>query len=187
MNTTDIRKRAEAATPGPWEAGRPDMATIVDGVDSKWIYAGAKRQYCAVASGRIKGPWSEVIANADFIAHARQDIPYLLDTVDALRGEVEGAKARQRLAEEGNTAMAHRVAYLEGECASVRDGAEKDRRGLLAAAQIGREELNEQVTRLRDALEKYTEHTKPCQFRMERGRECSCGLDGALAQARGTP
>lgn len=56
-------------TPGPWAAGRPDMATIVDGVDSKWIYDGDD-QYVAVASGRIGGEWSEVTANAHLIAAA---------------------------------------------------------------------------------------------------------------------
>lgn len=53
-------------TPGPWKAGRSDMATIVDGVDSKWVYAGG--QYVAAASGYIAGDWSEVIANAYLIA-----------------------------------------------------------------------------------------------------------------------
>ncbi len=55
-------------TPGPWKAGRSDMATDVDGVDSKWIYAGD--QYVAVASGRIEGNWDEVMANAHLIAAA---------------------------------------------------------------------------------------------------------------------
>lgn len=86
-----IRKRAAAATPGPWTAGRPDMATIVDGIDSKWIYAGD--QYCAVASGRIQGEWSEVMANAEFIAASRTDVPALCDEVKRLRAE--NAKLRE--------------------------------------------------------------------------------------------
>lgn len=44
------------------------MSTIVDGVASKWVYAGD--QYVAVASGRIAGGWSEVMANARLIAAA---------------------------------------------------------------------------------------------------------------------
>lgn len=55
-------------TPGPWEFGRSDMATLVDGVQSKWIYAG--EQYVAVASGHIDGDWKQVIANARLIASA---------------------------------------------------------------------------------------------------------------------
>ncbi len=55
-------------TPGPWEAGRPDMATIVEGSPSKWVYAGGK--YVALASGVDVEDWSEVIANAHLIAAA---------------------------------------------------------------------------------------------------------------------
>lgn len=55
-------------TPGPWNPGRSDMGTVVDNHLSKWIYAGD--QYVAVASGRIAGPWDEVMANARLIAAA---------------------------------------------------------------------------------------------------------------------
>lgn len=64
-----------AHTPGPWTAGRPDMGTVVDGIVSKWIYAG--EQYVAIASGRIDGDWDEVIANARLIAAA----PALLEAL----------------------------------------------------------------------------------------------------------
>jgi hypothetical protein len=53
---------------GPWEAGRPDMATIVDGVSSKWIYAGDT--YVAVASGRASEDWDVIMNNARLIAAA---------------------------------------------------------------------------------------------------------------------
>ena len=59
---------SERWTPGPWRAGRPDMATIVDGFDSKWIYAGNK--YVAVASGQDVENWEEVMSNAHLIAAA---------------------------------------------------------------------------------------------------------------------
>ena len=65
-------------TPGPWKAGRSDMATIVDGVASKWIYAGD--QYVAVASGRIDGDWDQVIANSQLIAAA----PDLLEALQIM-------------------------------------------------------------------------------------------------------
>lgn len=55
-------------TPGPWEPGRPDMATLVDGVESKWIYAGDK--CVAIASGMDVEDWEEVMANARLIAKA---------------------------------------------------------------------------------------------------------------------
>ena len=63
-------------TPGPWEAGRSDMATIVDGVSSKWIYAG--ENYVAVASGLASEDWGVVMANARLIAAA----PELLEALE---------------------------------------------------------------------------------------------------------
>ncbi len=72
-NDEQVRALLSTSTPGPWKAGRPDMATIVDGVDSKWIYAGSTgpmRQYCAIASGPIDGDWDEVMGNAHLIAAA---------------------------------------------------------------------------------------------------------------------
>ncbi len=68
-------------TKGPWEAGRPDMATVVDGYDSKWVYAGEK--YIAVASGRDVEAWEEVMANARLIAAA----PDLLDVCERAASE----------------------------------------------------------------------------------------------------
>lgn len=55
-------------TIGPWKAGRADMATLVDGVSSKWVYAGDL--YVAVASGLASEDWDEVMANAHLIAAA---------------------------------------------------------------------------------------------------------------------
>lgn len=71
-------------TPGPWEAGRSDMSTIVDGFDSKWVYAGDK--YVAVASGANVSEWDEVMANARLIAAA----PEMLDALRALMAEPHG-------------------------------------------------------------------------------------------------
>jgi hypothetical protein len=75
-------------TPGPWTAGRPDRATIVDGVDSKWIYD-ARDQYVAVASGLIDGPWDEVMANARLIAAAPDMLAALLEARVELRAVQE--------------------------------------------------------------------------------------------------
>ena len=82
----EAERMANAATPGPWRAGRPDMATIVDGVESKWIYD-ALGEYMAVASGWGERPWHEVIANAEFIARARELVPALAAALRAAHEE----------------------------------------------------------------------------------------------------
>ena len=64
-------------TKGEWVAGRADMATIVDGYKSKWVYAGDK--YCAVASGSDIDDWGEVMANAHLIAAAPEMYELLTD------------------------------------------------------------------------------------------------------------
>ena len=99
-----IRRRAEAASAGPWfvrylddgyaanlvaVASRPgpehgDDGSFRDGdIDAKDIVAATLVQnperYVDIADHR----WDE---NADFIAHAREDVPRLLDEIERLRG-----------------------------------------------------------------------------------------------------
>lgn len=86
-------------TPGPWHAGREDMATIVDGYDSKWIYAG--NTYIAVSSGMQVG-WDEVMANARLIAAAPElyealyDLWYENQVPSAYHDRVTAALAKAR-------------------------------------------------------------------------------------------
>lgn len=89
-----IRERCEAATLGPWRAGRPDMATYVDGSPSKWVYAGDK--YIAISSGYQIEPWEQVIDNAEFIAQARTDIPALLAEVERLQARIAQLEQERR-------------------------------------------------------------------------------------------
>jgi hypothetical protein len=93
---TEIEARLKAATPGPWVAGRPDMGTLVDGVESKWIYD-QREQYVAVASGRIDGEWEEVMANAHLIANAPSDIAWLIEQVRRLEQELVELSAGESL------------------------------------------------------------------------------------------
>lgn len=79
-------------TKGPWQAGRPDMATLVDGAKSKWIYAGDT--YCAIASGADIDDWYEVMANAHLIAAA----PEMYDLLsDLLRNYELGEKVDSQI------------------------------------------------------------------------------------------
>jgi len=77
----------EGHTPEPWRAGRADMATIVDGYDSKWIYAGNK--YVAIASSQDIKCWKTVMANA-----------YLIEGAPAMRTEIARLRARVAMLEE---------------------------------------------------------------------------------------
>ena len=105
----EAERMANAATPGPWRAGRPDMATIVDGVESKWIYD-ALGEYMAVASGWGERPWHEVIANAEFIARARELVPALAAALRA--AHEENARLREALEErEGDMHLRIRAGY----------------------------------------------------------------------------
>ena len=79
----EIRARAEAATPGPWAAERED--------DYEWIVVGGTYEpdcRYVIADCGFDSPQS----NATFIAHAREDIPYLLAEVERLRAALEGER-----------------------------------------------------------------------------------------------
>jgi hypothetical protein len=85
-NIQEIRKRCGKATPGPWRS-------FVEGRDhtsgSSFIMTG----------GAVRGEDIELsgatIEDQDFIAHARQDIPLLLEEIERLkRGCAPPSKAR---------------------------------------------------------------------------------------------
>ena len=76
-----MRRRCDAATPGPWEAS-------IEGRDhasaESFILRGRKgfREEDLYLTGAT-------IADYDFIAHARQDIPLLLEEINRLRNKSE--------------------------------------------------------------------------------------------------
>lgn len=73
----EIRRRCDAATPGPWQS-------FIEGRDHT---SGSS----FIMTGRGKGRGCDIELNGattadhDFIAHARQDIPRLLDEIARLR------------------------------------------------------------------------------------------------------
>jgi hypothetical protein len=76
-----IRARAEAATPGPWEASSaPDYP---QGNTLGWDVMAAPR--CVVAGAPL--PQND----AAFIAHSREDVPKLLAEVERLRSVEQAA------------------------------------------------------------------------------------------------
>jgi hypothetical protein len=93
-----IRRRADAATPGPWRVCFVDdtyamnqVAITTAEIHEDWPRDSAKvvaatlvqgpERYASIADGR----WDE---NAEFIAHSRDDIPRLLAEIVRLRAEL---------------------------------------------------------------------------------------------------
>ena len=82
----EIEARAEAATPGPWEFDQKNIG-----------YAHHRSHYGLLtnASRDTKDYWLSINVdygmehNADFIAHARQDVPALVAEVRRMSGENE--------------------------------------------------------------------------------------------------
>lgn len=79
----EIKQRLENATPGPWIAqngGEGDDTSIwfVSTKDSQ------PKTWQAVAECGFSLPFS----NADFIAHAREDIPFLLAEIERLKTDL---------------------------------------------------------------------------------------------------
>ena len=70
-------------TPGPWVAGRKDMASLIDGYYGKWIYSDS--DYIAAAVMDKEKPWGEIMANAHLIAAAPEMLEALEKMVEAFR------------------------------------------------------------------------------------------------------
>jgi hypothetical protein len=73
-----IRERAEKATPGPWTTeqsydGDPDTPVLVG--DGEYL--------CASPDDGVRG--GHLFEDADFIAHAREDVPALVAEIELLR------------------------------------------------------------------------------------------------------
>ena len=85
----EIKARAAKATPGPWRADGQFVRPVHD-----------SPQY--VECGHLEKSWTEeTFANAQFVAHARQDIPWLCRLVRKLLTVAEAAeKLRHHLGKE---------------------------------------------------------------------------------------
>lgn len=85
-----IRARAEKATPGPWiSVSDCDKAAIIArGERGRAIIVESENHHAPEGFGQKRGGVARSW-NADFIAHARDDIPRLLATIDALDAELQ--------------------------------------------------------------------------------------------------
>lgn len=92
----EIRAREQAATPGPWgRYGWPgpdgEIRPLQGAIEAApGLSIGSVEHTEPIA--RFSGYLLPVEANADFSAHARQDIPYLLEQLDALRADLDTAR-----------------------------------------------------------------------------------------------
>ena len=71
-----IRSRCEVATLGPWEL----LRVKTDGANGDWFLLDEETRLAIIEKSD---------ANAVFIAHARQDIPALLDALEAMTRRAE--------------------------------------------------------------------------------------------------
>ena len=84
MNRLDkIEARANAATEGPWEWEGKSDEMWPQGENSLMATGGAEPEYVLMAWGYdAYGITAECDADAEFIAHARTDVPWLLEQVE---------------------------------------------------------------------------------------------------------
>jgi hypothetical protein len=105
LDVEAIEARCEAATPGPWEWSErrqwltgPDYADVIEPDD---VDCGS---WCQGGSSKIR--WDRPEADADFIAHARSDIPALLTALSESQRENERLRIGLRDAISGLENMA---------------------------------------------------------------------------------
>ena len=91
----EIERREKAATLGPWEACKTDLRCLIEA----GVYSNGIRIAGMIAPLRKLEQYRD--ANAEFIAHARTDIPDLLREVKRQAGEIAQRKfAADRQADE---------------------------------------------------------------------------------------
>ena len=135
----EIQARANAATEGPWRANDNGKGTVYDG-----------RNIGVCSMWAVRRP-----ADAVFIAHAREDIPWLLVRVQELEGELRLANEEIRIREESQIPVIPRAAQRDLERANKRwNDAERElartREALQGLFNASREYITHRDTGLRE-------------------------------------
>ena len=105
----EVREREHSATKGPWErrvgpregVGIEQKAEYLRGTAAdngrplQVLISASEDLACAYMVPAITGDGPRSEANAEFIAHAREDVPWLLGLVDTLTAEKEAAEAER--------------------------------------------------------------------------------------------
>lgn len=108
---TAIRERAQRATPGPWESqgfdsypGDEGSAVVgTPGTKGSGLVAYALRPKDRHEDGESGADWYDADQcddDANFIAHARTDVPALVAEVERLQGIIDRVQKRARLESE---------------------------------------------------------------------------------------
>ncbi|MET1027700.1 MAG: hypothetical protein ABWY00_11070 [Dongiaceae bacterium] len=103
---TDIAERSAKATPGPWQVLTEEL------VDAAWINAAGPDDDLPIALFDYRNG-DENKANAEFLAHARTDIPRLLEALREARQRIE------HLLDANNREIESRIA-ANRECCELR-------------------------------------------------------------------
>lgn len=145
-----IKARHEAATPGPWdwEADDPQSLSLgtKDHIQEQFVLSAWRCPTCADRDAQCLWPSH---ANADFIAHARDDIPAMLAEVDKLNDLARENYCKfvrqQERAEKAETALSAERARADAAVeipASVEAAADYMFQALCMAPQFTRELMN---------------------------------------------
>jgi hypothetical protein len=121
----DIRARLEQASKGPWRvaprSSDDEIANVVS--DYEVIPNGARANWIAELDASLdfdshrEDDIAQMVANAEFIAHARQDIPYLLDLLVSLQGQqasIEATVAEIHKGEDGDGPLESTDLWVRG-------------------------------------------------------------------------
>ena len=152
-----VRARAAKATPGPWEADHgcakgygPDAWATVVAPDGKVLFDTINGGHVLLTDPDYEGEWRDETGdlNATFIAHARTDIPALLDEVERLRGDAH----IQRNFWQMEDALARAEAHAERLASALE---------FITDERVDRENITTaQLEGLRQALSDYTQRTE---------------------------
>ena len=113
LDLAAIRARAEAATEGPWENDYPEVGQHWSRPEP-WAKVVSTDVACMAYcyGGSAQGIENE--ADAEFIAHAREDIPALLAEIDRLNATIQRVREIERRMDE--------YAHRSGPCTGVNCG-----------------------------------------------------------------
>lgn len=87
----EIKQRHEAATPGPWTHSRWAPGYVVTD-DDKFDVVASVFEYREDGTIEKKFCGEKSLANREFIAHAPEDIAYLLSEVERLQTDIKAMK-----------------------------------------------------------------------------------------------